>query len=120
MRWQDKMRFTGNYQFTACYRIETAFFQVFDFSSKDNRIDDHAVTDQIQDLFVEDAGRDGVQDIFLLIKFQRVSGIRTALKTCDQVVLRTKNVDNFTLTFIAPLQAQKYINLHNFLCVEVK
>jgi hypothetical protein len=50
--------------------------------------------------------------VFLAVKNQRVSGVRTALKTCDDVVLRGEDVDNFAFSFIAPLEAQEHIYLH--------
>ena len=93
-------------------RVNTGVQQLGDLAFENDRIDDDAVADHILGARAENATGDGVEDVFLAVKNQRVSGVRTALKTCDDVVLRGEDIDNFAFSFIAPLEAQEHIYLH--------
>src|SRR5688572_13938467 len=61
-------------------------------------------------MWLEDPGRNGMQDYFFASDIQRMTRIRPSLETCNDVILRCKEVYDFPLAFVAPLQAYQYIN----------
>ena len=63
----------------------------------------HAVADQAQRTFAQDARRDQVQDGLLAIDDQGVAGVVPALEAHDRTDLLGQQVDDLALAFIAPL-----------------
>ena len=68
-------------------------------------IENDAVADEAEFLFVENAGRNGVQDGALAVHLDGVSGVVAALETHDDVAVRSEHVNDFTLAFVTPLGA---------------
>ena len=94
--------------------IHTGFKELGDFALEDDRIDDDAIADDVLGAFAEHAARDGMKDVLLAVKNQRMPGVGSALEARDDVVLRGQDIHDFPLSFslVAPLEAQKHINLH--------
>ena len=93
-------------------RVHTGFEELGDFALEDDRIDDDAIADDVLGAFAEHAARDGMKDVLLAVKNQRVPGVGSALEARDDVVLRGQDIHDFPFSFVAPLEAQKHINLH--------
>ncbi len=47
--------------------------------------------------------------MFLAVKLKSMTSVRTALKAGHYIVSRCEHVHHLTLTFIAPLKAEKHI-----------
>ena len=62
-----------------------------------------AVTDYIDRTFAENTRGHGAQYETLIAEMQRVTGIGSALKTSDDLVIRGQNIHDFTFAFVAPL-----------------
>jgi hypothetical protein len=62
---------------------------------------------------MEDPARDRMQYMLLVIELERMSGIWPALKSCNHIVIPGKRINQFALTLIAPLQAEKNIHFHH-------
>ncbi len=81
----------------------TALLQTLDFLQENLRIEDNAVADNAALAFMQDAGRDQVQDDFFFTDDQGMAGIVTALKTDDIIRILGVDIDNFALAFVTPL-----------------
>jgi hypothetical protein len=74
-----------------------------DFLLQRRRRQHHAVADQAQRAFAQDARRNQVQDGLLAADDQRVAGVVTALEAHDGADFPGKQIDDLALAFIAPL-----------------
>ncbi len=92
--------------------VHTGVEELGDFALENDRIDDNAIADDVLGAFAEHAARDGMKDVLLAVKNQRVSGVGSALEARDDVVLRGEDIHDFSFSLVAPLEAQKHINLH--------
>jgi hypothetical protein len=77
--------------------------ELFNFLPENARIKNYAVTDEALLAFMQDAGRDEMQDILLVTHYDGMAGIITTLKANDDVYLAGKQVDNLALALVAPL-----------------
>ena len=98
---QDQVGFFRDLEFAAY--VDAIGFQVFDLFGQDHRIDDHAVTDDVDRSRAEDSGGNGMQDVFFTFEVQRMTGVGSALESCDYLVIRRQYVHDFAFAFIAPL-----------------
>ena len=92
--------------------VQAVLGQVLYFAGEDDRVDDYAVAHHVDGLFVEYARRDGVQDVFDAVEFQRVSGVGAALEAGDDVVSGGEHVHDFPFTFVPPLETEQKIYCH--------
>ena len=69
----------------------------------------YAITNDVYLTTLEDTRRDRAQHILLPLKLQCMTGIGTALKTGNNIVLGSQHVDYLTLSFVAPLQTEQDI-----------
>ncbi len=76
-----------------------------DLFHQSNGVDHDPVTDDALSVWVEDPGRDQVQDILLAVEDDGVSGIGTALIARHDVGLLREHVNDLAFPFIAPLGA---------------
>ena len=87
-----------------------ALFQCLGFIHEEIGSQHHTIANDIDLTSLEDTRGDRAQHVLLAFELQRVAGIRTALKTGNNIILRGQHVDHLTFTFIAPLQSQQDIN----------
>ena len=74
------------------------------------RINHHTIANEVGNAGMENAAGQGIQHVFLPVKLEAVPGIGAALKTGNNIVARREVIGDFTFAFVAPLQAQDYIN----------
>ena len=110
MGGQDEVRPAGEAQVRS--GVDAGRQQLVDFTFENDGIDDHAVAHEVQRVGAEDAGGDGVEDVLLAVEDERVPGVGTALEASDDIVLWRQDVHDFSLPFIAPLEAEQNINFH--------
>ena len=65
----------------------------------------HAVADVANLVLVENARRQKVEDVFIALDHQSVSGVVSSLKTDDVLGLRGEQVYDFPFAFVAPLSS---------------
>ena len=85
------------------FYINATFCKFVDFILEDLGVDDYAVADDVDTFFVKDTGRNGVKYEFLSVELDGMTGIRSALKTSYDVIMRCEGIDDLTFTFVAPL-----------------
>lgn len=78
--------------------------EFFDFLLEERRIENDTIADDVDRIALEDAGRDGAQDVFATLEDKCVTCIRSALESSYNVVVWRENVHDFTFPFIAPLE----------------
>ncbi len=87
--------------------INAFFLQDIHFFKKRLRINDNTVANHTDLVFVENARRNQMQDMRLIVKLHGMSGIVTALVADDNIALARQNIDNLSFSFIAPLGADQ-------------
>ena len=95
------------------FNVDTAFFERFGFFSKQYRVENHPISDDVDLAVLEYSRWNRAEHIFLAFKFKSMSGVWASLEPCHYVVARSQHVNHFAFTFIAPLQSEKNINFHN-------
>ena len=75
------------------------------FLQEDVWIENDTVADEAEFFLVENTGGDGVQDGALTVHFDGMPGIVAALETHDDIAVRSQHVNDFSLSFVAPLGA---------------
>ena len=76
---------------------------VGDLLGQNDRIDYHAVADDVDRTVAENSRRNGVQNKTRIAEMERMSGIGTTLKTGDNLIRRGQYIHDLTLAFVAPL-----------------
>ena len=89
------------------------FLQSLDFGDEAERVDDHAVADDAQFIFPQDARRDQVQDVFFFADENGVPGVVAAGIADDDVRVLGEHVNDFAFAFVAPLGADENCIRHN-------
>ena len=87
----------------------TCFGDIVAFSFEGNRVENNSVTDDVDCIWSENAGWHTSQNETLAFEMKRVACIRASLETCNDRVVACKHVNDFTFSFIAPLEAEYYI-----------
>ncbi len=105
----DQRRGRGDLQ--ARTHFHAGGFELGDFLLQGRRRDHHAVADQAQRVFTQDARRDQVQHGLLAIDDKGVAGIVAALETHYGTDFLGKQIDDLALAFIAPLGTKHYDRL---------
>ena len=100
---QNKVRFLRYIQ--PLLQLVTGGSQLLRLFAEQDRVQHYAVTDQVDLATLEDTGRNTAQHVFLTLELQRVTGIRTALKTGYYIVLRREHIHHFAFALIAPLES---------------
>ncbi len=61
---------------------------------------------------LEHTGGDRPEHIFLAFELKSVSGVRSALESGYHVVVGSEHVNYLAFAFVAPLEAEQYVNFH--------
>ena len=69
------------------------------------QIHDHSVSEYTDDIRMQNAGREQIQDIFSIFRDDGVSGIIAALIADDNIRLLCGEVDDPSFSFIAPVDS---------------
>src|SRR4029077_2000407 len=77
--------------------------------------DDHPLAQHAGDTAAQDARRDEVRDVLLSVDHQRVSRVRAAAPTDDDLSLLGEQIDDLALTFVSPLRSDDDDDGHLFL-----
>ena len=85
--------------------LNAALAQSPNFTDEGDRIDHNTIADYICFIRMKYSGWDGMQHMFNATEFQCMPGIWSTLETGNYIILRCKYINNFPLTFIAPLKA---------------
>ena len=93
----------------------SAAFEVDGFVHEEVGGEDDSSADDVDFVALEDAGGDGAEDVFLSFELEGVSCVGASLEACDDVVVGGEHIDYFSFSFVAPLEAEEYIN---FVCHE--
>jgi hypothetical protein len=62
---------------------------------------------------MEDPAWDGMQNMFLIVELEGVTGIGSTLEPGNYIIIPRERIDQFALTLIAPLQAEQNIHFHH-------
>ena len=100
---KDHVAAVGDEQST--FDDDACCFQSVQFLDEGQWVENNATADNADDAVVENAGRDDVQDVALAAKVDGVSCVVSALVTCDAVKSFGQDIDDFSFTFITPLEA---------------
>ncbi len=103
----DDMRVAVDHQLRIIFEI-AAFFKIIDLLQKDARVEHHPVGDYAALAFVQNAGRNQMQNRLLLAHHEGVSGVVAALVTDDLIGILRVNINNFSLAFVTPLGADNH------------
>jgi len=103
VRGQDQMRFLRDQQL-ALY-VDSVGFQAGDLFGEDDRVDHHAVADDVDRAVPENARGNRVQHVLLALEVEGVPCIRAALEPGDHPVGGSEHVHDFPFSLVAPLQA---------------
>ncbi|MBM2841128.1 MAG: hypothetical protein HW412_1656 [Bacteroidetes bacterium] len=76
------------------------------------RVDNRTVADDACDLFVENAGGDQVEHVFLVADAHGVASVGPPLIARNDVCMLGEHVDNFPFSFVAPLGADNNLDRH--------
>src|SRR6185369_13213179 len=77
----------------------------------------HAATDDTFHIRLKNPGWDQMQDVTAVSKTDGVSGVMAALIARDAVVRLRKDIDDFTLSFVAPLDTYNCKVLFHYRCL---
>ena len=103
----DDMRLARNQQALAHrYVFRLKGIQLF---GENNRVDHDTVAYKVSHMCMENPGRDGVQYVLGSFEFKSMTGIRPALKACNDVVSWCEYIHQFSFALVAPLQSEQYI-----------
>ena len=97
----------GDEQFLA--HVHAAGFNLRNLVQQNHGINDHAVADNVHGSLAENAGRNGVKHKAVAVKYQRVTGVGTALEAGNHFVGGSEHIHYFAFAFVAPLEAEYYI-----------
>src|SRR5262249_47297727 len=92
--------------------VDLTLFQPVDLLEQYLRVEHHPVADRAGQSLVEDPRRDQVEFEDVPVPDDRVPGIVATLKTDHQVGPLGEQVDDLSLSFIAPLGANDYETWH--------
>ena len=96
----------GRRDLQARTHVDAVRFELADLAHQRGRRQHHAVADQAERVFAQDARRDQVQDGLLALDHQRVAGVVAALEAHDGADALGEQIDDLALAFVAPLRAQ--------------
>jgi len=82
------------------------FFECFHFSFEQGRVKYHAIADYVYFIALKNTGRNGPKDILFAVKLQCMTSVRATLKTGNEIVSGSENVNNFPFSLVAPLESQ--------------
>ena len=80
-------------------------FQTGDLFGEDDRVDHHAVADDVDRAVPENARGNRVQHVLLALEVEGVPCVRAALEPGDHPVGGSEHVHDFPFSLVAPLQA---------------
>jgi hypothetical protein len=112
---QSDVGFIANKEPTA--EINVPLLEMLDFVNNRSGINHHPGPDDTAGASMEHPGRDLMKDVFLLIDYDRVSGVRSTLTANHHVHLGGQEVDNLAFALIAPLHANDGYNRHNLFSI---
>src|SRR5690606_3415198 len=86
--------------------------QALNLMPENNRINHQAVADDVDLVIMKDPRGNKMQHVLHPMKLNRVTGIRTALETGNNIIIRGQDVNYLTLSLIPPLEPQQNVNIH--------
>jgi hypothetical protein len=89
-------------------RVDAFAREHFELGEQHRRVDDHAVADDRDRGFVEDAARDELEGEHLAVDDDRVAGVVAALVAHDEGRLLGEVVGEATLALVTPLGADDH------------
>ena len=87
MCWHDQMRFPGHKE--SWSQVNTKVHDSLYFSLEYYRIQHNTVSDEVNAVFPENPRRNVMCNVFDAIEFKCMSGIGTALKTGNNIIIRS-------------------------------
>ena len=81
------------------------------------RIQDHSVADHAFFVFIQDPGRNEMEDILFALNHQGMSGIIATLKSYNIIRMPCQQVNDFAFAFITPLGPNNNYICHDFLLI---
>ncbi len=109
---QDEVRRLAHDEVVADFHAELA--QAGDFLDEADGVNDHAVADDAQFVFAQNAGRHEVQDVFLFADENGMAGVVATGVADDDVRILRQHVNDFAFAFVAPLSADQNCVCHIF------
>lgn len=100
--WQDDVGFAGNFE--DGLEVDARGLEFAGLLGEEYGVEHDARTDDVDLAVLEDAGGNRAEDEFLSVELKGVSGVGTALETCDYVVAGSQDIDNFAFAFVTPLE----------------
>ena len=94
--------------------LDAELAQSLDFLDEADGVHDHAVADDAEFVFAEDARRNEMQDVFLFADENGVPGVVAAGVADDDVRVFGEHVNDFAFAFVTPLGADKNCVCHVF------
>ena len=100
----DKMSFLGYAQYAV--KVYAVGFEVGGLTAEEYGVEHYAVAYYVCDrTFGENARGNRAEYVLVPVELKGVPGVGTALEAGHDVVVGSENVNNFTFTFVAPLEA---------------
>ena len=87
-------------------QVGALFLKSLGLLAEQYRIKHYPIAYEI-DAIPENTGRDGTQHDLPAVKLKSVSGIGAALETRHRIITRSKHVNHFSFSFVAPLETKE-------------
>src|SRR4051812_39689851 len=104
------MCFTGNKQ--SLVYVDIHFLQCIDFFLHCYWIDDDSVSNDIFYSVMKNSGRYRMQNMFDSVELESMSRVWSTLEPGYNFIRRSKDIYNFSFSFIAPLEAEENVDWH--------
>ena len=100
---QNQVRFVADHE--AAGRVDAVLRQLIDLGKERRQVDDKTVADDAGDPGMKDAGGNQPEDKLCSVDVHGVSGVVSALIPRHDIERLAKEIDDFSLAFVAPLRA---------------
>src|SRR5690606_8500186 len=97
--------------------IDIQLVKGIQFLFENYRVYHHPVSNNVYFGFMENSRRYGVQHMFQSIEFKCMAGIWATLEPGYHIVFGSQYIHYLSFSFVAPLEAEQYINFHKFLLI---
>ena len=93
---------------------DAVFLEAFHLADETDRIEHHAIADDTQFVFAQDAGGDQMQHRLLAFDDDRMTGVVAAGVAHDDARRLREHVNDFAFAFVTPLGADQNCVCHKF------
>jgi len=100
---QDELGLLGDVEVLA--PIHSPIGQLLQFAAEYYGVEDNAIAHYVEDVGVENATRHLVQDMLLAVEGEGVAGVGAALEASYCIVGGGEYINDFSFSFVAPLEA---------------